>query len=270
MNNIGVSTTITSGGMDDLGWAFNDENYVKYDSRTLKLLDLFKLQDGLNKHIVHNWKAVLTEDHFKTQIIVELGEMLGTGVDYKWWKKSSGINWFDLKMEAIDIIHFVISAAMINTILHGGTGIRLLPPRRDAFTNDPIDKEELMGPTKYAMIKEALSLIEYDGKLNHTNFNKLIGHVHEGNYRKVFVSLVVSTLLTEEELSAYYVAKHTLNNVRQNYGYKDGTYVKERNGVSDNEVMTNHINRFLMTPNQTLKNLRDDVERELINWQTGL
>eukprot|EP00662_Eupelagonemidae_sp_cell21_P020678 gene20678-4727_t len=36
---------------------------------------------------------------------------------------------------------------------------------------------------------------------------------------------------------SYYVAKHTLNNIRQLQGYKDGTYVKVNKGMEDNELL---------------------------------
>ena len=42
-------------------------------------------------------------------------------------------------------------------------------------------------------------------------------------------------------IAAYYIAKHTLNHIRQLGGYKDGSYKKVVDGKEDNELLHDAI-----------------------------
>ena len=58
-----------------------------------------------------------------------------------------------------------------------------------------------------------------------------------------------------------YVGKNTLNFFRQDNGYKDGTYIKEWDGLEDNEVLVEILETLDPThedfKNQVYKGLAD-------------
>ncbi|RWU09512.1 hypothetical protein EGC76_07755 [Pseudidiomarina gelatinasegens] len=155
-------------------------------------------------------------------ILVELGEYF-EHTAYKWWKKQSA-DWAQANMELIDILHFAISDAVENACARG-------------LNHDQAAEEVaalvLAGATGKAPIadgKELIVALAQDG----TSEKPL--QCGAAFFDKLF-SALVDAYGDANTVYLTYIGKNALNNLRQQRGYKQGTYVKMWQGREDNEVM---------------------------------
>lgn len=200
---------------------------------TQETLDkLTLLQDSLNELITPNWKANRTELDFMIASTQEMAELIdsefsetitsedGTtktvkhGTGWKWWKDNSGgittdaVDWENLHPTVVANIKIELTDLLFFTLSQKGIG----------DMSDPLGDIELNNNDWVNFVTiSAFNLLQQPG-----NALKLV------------------LLLAERmdfNISAYYIAKHTLNHIRQLKGYNDGTYIKVNNGVEDNELL---------------------------------
>lgn|SRR5690554_507300 len=165
-------------------------------------------------------------------ILVELGEYF-EHTAYKWWKKQTP-DWAQANMELIDILHFAISDAIENAYA-----------QHQADATEAVAQLILQGAEAQATIadgKELVAALATDGtpkkplQCGPTFFKKLMAALVDayGDANTVYLT---------------YVGKNALNNLRQQRGYKQGTYIKMWQGREDNEVMiellTEHESRVV-------------------------
>jgi len=218
---------------------FNEDIEATLDKRVLEYSDFLYLQDDLNKVINPNWESELTPDHFATQVVDELAELLGSGVEYKWWKHidPDKFDEHNFKIEIIDVLFFTLSKMMVES---------------------PLFRSELYPD-------ETNRLIHSDNKINYVNFIELLQIIlnSDAYCTEDLVDYIINAAdMNLEEASAYYVTKFVLNNFRQHSGYKDGTYVKVDDGVEDNERLRGLIQDFLNDSDASLLELANKtVER---------
>ena len=225
----------------------------QYTQRVLTIGDAMAIQNNLNELTQTNWINILTKDHFKTQMIMEINELVDGHIDYKWWKKSNNELDYNAKIEVIDILHFALSVILIHDNAVG-------------FNNRPHWSSVWSFNDQYSG-EHRLRLVDHNNHLNYQSYIKLMKAVCDEDIDKVMYSLICLTQLNSEEISAYFVAKNELNAIRQQYGYKQGTYKKEKNGQEDNEVMEYYIDGFFSDENRTLDQLKDDIREHLVAWQ---
>ena len=79
------------------------------------------------------------------------------------------------------------------------------------------------------------------------------------NQAMFFYGLVVSQVMTFEELYLLYIGKNILNHIRQEYGYKEGNYRKEINGIEDNKYMFEIVKK-VKSKEELERKLRDLFE----------
>lgn len=158
--------------------------------------------DYLNK----NW-------NWNSAIIVESGELLDS-LGFKWWKKQEP-DMDNVKVEAIDLLHFVISECIC--IYKNVTN-----PLEDTIIDfrDHFEENET-----------------YED-FNICNIEKLISYLNYDEYDRFFImkQIFKSLDMSNEEVYISYITKNCLNKFRQEHGYKDGTYIKYWNGKEDNVV----------------------------------
>ena len=153
-------------------------------------------------------------------ILVELGEYF-EHTAYKWWKKQTA-DWAQANMELIDILHFAISDAIENAYA-----------AQQQAPADVVAQLILNGAAANQTItdgKELVAALAQDGtpakplQCGAEFFNKLMAALVDayGDANTVYLT---------------YVGKNALNNLRQQRGYKQGTYIKMWQGREDNEVM---------------------------------
>ncbi len=155
-------------------------------------------------------------------ILVELGEYF-EHTAYKWWKKQEA-DWGQANMELIDILHFAISDAVENACERGAS---------QAEAEAQVAELILTGAANTTVIddgKALVSALAHDGssakplQCGQTFFNALF-------------SLLTQAYGDADTVYLTYIGKNALNNLRQQRGYKQGTYIKMWQGEEDNEVM---------------------------------
>lgn len=207
----------------------------RLDKRVLTFDDLTTLQDDLNKLINPNWKQELSPDHFSTQVVDELSELLGSGIEYKWWKHidPSKFDEHNYKIELIDVVFFTLSKVMVDNRTHTGH-IEAMPD----------------------MILHDTNKINYKAFINILQII-LSSEMFEGS--DVIGYILSSANMSDEEASAYYVTKFVLNTFRQDSGYKSGEYVKVVDGIEDNDRLRVLVLDFLDDSNVTLLELAENT-----------
>lgn len=126
--------------------------------------------------------------------------------DYKWWKKGTN-NLEQIKLELVDIWHFMLSAS-----IDGNESVNI----HEKSLAQPFTIVELLESLAGSALREDLDSVYKD-----------------------FFDCLYAVDMTFDELFELYVGKNTLNKFRQANGYKDGTYRKIWNGVEDNVILTN-------------------------------
>jgi len=199
------------------------ENYMKKE--TLDKLTL--LQDALNELITTGWKENRTELDFMVASHMEMSELIDTTIidgdtkhslNWKWWKGKSGertmdsVEWDNMhpavkdniKIELTDLLFFTLSQKRLGDLT--GEDETVILNENDWINFMSITANNLLQRPGAALIL----ILELAKKID---FN----------------------------ITAYYIAKHTLNHIRQLTGYKDGSYVKVNDGVEDNELLHDTI-----------------------------
>eukprot|EP01061_Rhynchopus_euleeides_P001417 TRINITY_DN10_c1_g2_i1.p2 TRINITY_DN10_c1_g2~~TRINITY_DN10_c1_g2_i1.p2 ORF type:complete len:233 (+),score=123.21 TRINITY_DN10_c1_g2_i1:68-766(+) len=181
------------------------------------------LQSGLNKRISANWMEERNPDDWGLAVTLECAELIDS-YPWKWWKNVKGkVDINNVKIELVDILHFTLSGQMMVGSKEQNPESQITRPLSDT--------------------QNAIKTFRHFIHLTHTH------------------SFATITRLTVEaadnldfNIVSYYVAKHTLNYIRQLGGYKDGTYVKTNKGVEDNELLHQCIEGI------TLENISKNFE----------
>ena len=155
-------------------------------------------------------------------ILVELGEYF-EHTAYKWWKKQSA-DWAQANMELIDILHFAISDAVENACAQG------LNHQQAA---DEVAALVLQGATGGATITDGKALVVALAKDGDASKALQCGP----HFFAALFAALIDAYGDANRVYLTYIGKNALNNLRQQRGYKQGTYIKMWQGREDNEVM---------------------------------
>jgi len=199
-----------------------------------KILLMLQLQNQLNdatngeewvKGVTKNGKTI----NWNRCIYMECAEM----VDSFSWKHWKSINqepdWDNLQIEVIDVWHFIMSLAIedYNQNLKGGIeDLAINLYSQENFAS--IDTDGARFATQNEVIAKVENIIRLSLSENSLDLEKLVSE---------FFDLVVMGGLNLQTLYRLYVGKNILNQIRQDNGYKDGSYIKIWNGEEDNVVM---------------------------------
>lgn len=180
-----------------------------------QLLEQLELQDRMNSVVNPDW--INAGYDWQRAIMVEAVETL-EHYGWKWWKKSEP-DIHQVRMELVDIWHFILSAALVRT---------------NGRQEEAADWLTLVCGTSTSNF-HPLSDPE-------TVRLCLDGMAHLAAIKVVPVTrlrdLLAATGMSWDDLHRMYIGKNVLNLFRQANGYREGTYVKVWNGKEDNEVLT--------------------------------
>nr|4DK4_A Chain A, Deoxyuridine triphosphatase [Trypanosoma brucei]4DK4_B Chain B, Deoxyuridine triphosphatase [Trypanosoma brucei]4DKB_A Chain A, Deoxyuridine triphosphatase [Trypanosoma brucei]4DL8_A Chain A, Deoxyuridine triphosphatase [Trypanosoma brucei]4DLC_A Chain A, Deoxyuridine triphosphatase [Trypanosoma brucei] len=234
----------------------------------LILRSLAELQDGLNTVVDKNWRQLRRPGDWSLAITMEAAELLDS-YPWKWWKNvKAQPDLQNVKIELTDILHFSLSGAMQVSDENSGA-----VHKAEAGSNGESGKHwcyfdqpralPAAGGAEYVACVETpgsslsapVSADECDladfmfFPLSDTNnalasFQNIIRLASLQRFQLVTSAVIAAADDIGFNLVAYYVAKHTLNGIRQMKGYKDGTYVKVQKGVEDNELLHGCISPF--------------------------
>ena len=173
---------------------------------------LARMQDGLNKFIDVDWRAKRSPDDWGLAVTMESTELMDS-YPWKWWKNVNATPDFNnVRVELVDIFHFTLSGTMQTA----GVAEKITPPPNvDTAIVAPLSE------TKNA-VRTFRSVID-------------LARIHRFDIITEMVIAAADDL--DFNLVGYYIAKHTLNYIRQLGGYKNGTYVKVSKGQEDNELL---------------------------------
>lgn len=182
----------------------------------IQIKTMLELQNRMNSKVNPQW---LTAKYaFLRAAMVEIGEAI-MSTDYKWWKAGT-IDTNNIQVEIIDFIHFALSATIIE------------------YNGD----FEQAADTISLELAEDVNNIVFDGKkfdiakLDYLTALDLMIGLAAAN--RVSWPLVIKSAqiyqMDGESIYKTYVGKNILNIFRQDFGYKEGTYIKEWHGKEDN------------------------------------
>ena len=180
-----------------------------------QLVSMLEMQDGMNKKVNPDWVAANNNWHRAIQVeAVEAIEHHG----WKWWKKQN-CDMAQLRMELVDIWHFILSTVIQNT--RGSIRFAAIE-----MISELSQKSVQFDNQHYILAK--MSLLE--------KLDLLVGlSAAKRTSLALFNSLLSDCGMSWVELFKQYTGKNVLNIFRQDYGYKAGTYIKIWNGREDNE-----------------------------------
>lgn len=184
---------------------------------------LVAMQIAFNQVIDPDYPAApkVKRDDVKA-ILVELGEYF-EHTAYKWWKKQSA-DWAQANMELIDILHFAISDAVEHACRQGKNTEAALEYVAQlmlkSFANDAAVQDG----------KELVAALAADGS---KDYPLVCGEL----FFDKLLTMLVDAYGDADTVYLTYIGKNALNNLRQQRGYKQGTYIKMWQGEEDNEVM---------------------------------
>lgn len=203
--------------------------------RNLTLQQMATIQNRLNEFTVKNWRKVLNANDFKTAMFDEFAELLNSG-SWKWWKKAGHpVDMWNLKIEAVDVLHFALSVYIINNTVNSSGDLVLglyNTSNNYMVNNNKIDRN--------VFINKSCAVLTSDNPVAVDDLFNSLG-------------------LLADEVSAIYTAKSELNFIRQEEGYKDGTYIKIQDGIEDNVKLEGVVKDFLFDTHTTLYDLRKNV-----------
>lgn len=186
---------------------------------------LMAMQDQLNTYIHPEWKSQGFD--WETAVNDECLEILGH-LGWKWWKDKTykqGVteqNKAQIKLELIDILHFILSQRI-------ETGA-CLEDVTNWLNGSYNDYEGLYELTKHLQSSE----------LNNDAYEF-----------EIWADMCRTVELIEIEILETYTQKYVLNKFRQDHGYKDGSYVK---------VWTSPVDGMPYEDNEFLAELVEDAK----------
>ena len=177
---------------------------------------MVELQHQFNKQVAEDYLD--KNFNWNSAIIAESGELLDS-LGYKWWKKQEP-DMENVKVEAIDLLHFVISDILqlnynYEESLEASFIDETISEFEESFTSDIYEKE--------------FEDEDLFGLVNILNYNEI---PRFATLKIMFKKLDMSN----EDVYIAYIVKNCLNKFRQDNGYKDGSYIKNWNGREDNIV----------------------------------
>jgi len=223
----------------------------------IKMSEMLALQQSLNDMTNgENWESGITKNGKKIDwqrcIYMECAEMIDS-FSWKHWKSiSAPADWENLKIEVVDVWHFVMSLALqeykkkdLGSLDDCVSYIVSLPHYSLLIQEEELGEEEEIMALVENVMRDSL-----DKKLN---VSKLM---------EDFFILVSQSGLNLDSLYKLYIGKNILNSFRQDNGYKEGTYIKVWNGEEDNVVMSRILNSSNeITVKELYKKLKDEYKK---------
>ena len=184
------------------------------------------------------WKNGITMDnkpiYWDYYIFLELGEMLES-LNAKHWKNiEDGIDYDNIKIELVDIFHFLLSKVLVKHFNHNTNLNIYIDEIYSAYNlaaTVGINEREIVTTLTSTSTELLYSLIKnYDIVVIFTKFFELINLIDS-----------VTNDFKLEDIYKLFLAKYTLNRFRQLNGYKENKYRKIWNGVEDNVYLKDII-----------------------------
>ena len=192
-----------------------------------KIKNMLTLQQELNDNTNGlGWEDGLTKQgkkiDWKRCIFLESAELIDS-YPWKHWKNiDAKVDRENVKIELVDIWHFVMSEALRVAKQEGKT--------LEELANSIETKLTTIAPAAPKDYYEEIEAIE-------DFVQELLCSFELEKFITSFLELSFKLGLNLDELYQLYLGKNILNKFRQEHGYKEGSYIKIWNGKEDNVVM---------------------------------
>ena len=196
-----------------------------------QIKEMMKIQNKLNNHLDKKWMK--KDWNFSLASDVEMVEAI-EHYGWKWWKHQE-CDIDQVKMELVDIWHFLLSGIIVE---------KMDPERvKDAL------EEGFQNLNDYDFIRKTTMFLKY-----HTFVRKI----------QVLAGCMDSIDMSFDELRTLYLGKSILNLFRWNNGYNDGTYIKVWDGLEDNEYLTSILMCHPDAPADEIYNMLEERYRKIV------
>jgi len=198
-----------------------------------KILQMLQLQQQLNdatngkgweKGITKNGKII----DWKRCTYLECAELIES-YPWKHWKNiDAEPDYANIKIEAVDTWHFIMSQALEDYKVKNLGSIEDLAQNINNLSNFSQFTMDITPSTKnyYEQIEIVEVLIK-----------TLFCNEPTEKLMETFIDVAIVSGLNLDTLYKLYVGKNILNKFRQDHGYKEGSYIKIWNGKEDNVTM---------------------------------
>lgn len=198
-----------------------------------KILQMLELQQELNDATNGlGWEDGMTKNgkviDWKRCTYLECAELIES-YPWKHWKNiDARPDYANIKIEAVDIWHFIMSQGL-EDYKRGDLGsIETLANNINGLANFSLFSAEVKEHFKdyyeqIAVVEVLIKILFCGGSTE-----KLM---------EAFINVALQSGLNLDTLYTLYVGKNILNKFRQNHGYKEGTYIKIWNTEEDNVIM---------------------------------
>ncbi len=224
-----------------------------------KITQMLKLQQQLNDETNGlGWE----EGHTKNGKIIdwrrcsylECAELIES-YPWKHWKNIDASPDYDnIKIEAVDIWHFIMSQALQEYKQNNLGDIEQLSMQIRSLNSYHLFTQPV----------QATSLNYYEQIEVVENLMRILFAKESiGSLLDSFIEVAMQSGLNIESLYQLYIGKNMLNKFRQDHGYKDGSYIKIWQGEEDNVVMQRILRN---TPNISPNELYTALEEAYPNY----
>jgi len=199
------------------------------------LTQMLELQQKLNDETNGaGWEDGYTKEgkliSFRRCVYMECAELIDSFAWKHWKSISAPTNWDNVRIELVDIWHFILS-------------LLLEEYNKKGVSKEDIAKEVASVSLFNDFCKEAGEPSDEDiyGVINDIELiiHKCSGFGFDlGELLSAYFMLAIKCGLNLEKLYQIYIGKNVLNAFRQNHGYKEGNYKKIWNGKEDNEILS--------------------------------
>ena len=200
---------------------------------------MFESQRKLNDMINPNWKE--DQHDWNLAITQEVAEMIES-IGYKWWKKIEP-DYDNIKVELVDIMHFLISKDMSDEYYNKVIKVKLIEEIAKTSLNIKPDNKLVFKAKGFAEIAESTIDMHKNLSKHTTNLQTAKG-ISSSIYSEDSINAIANTIYlwvdiggTIEDLARAYLIKNLLNIFRQENGYNMGKYVKHWTDAEDNVVV---------------------------------
>ena len=219
-----------------------------------KILQMLKLQQQLNDATNgEGWENGTTKNgkliDWKRCSYLECAELIES-YPWKHWKNiDAQPDYENIKIETVDIWHFIMSQALSDYKVKALGGIEELTENIINLPNFEIFKTQ-----PKATEKNYYEQIEVIEELMRILFCKASTEA----LMTAFFEVAMQSGLNLDSLYKLYIGKNILNQFRQDHGYKEGSYIKLWNGKEDNVTMQRILDENTeITPEVLYKKLEE-------------
>ena len=217
-----------------------------------KLKEMFTLQQKLNDNTNGiGWEAGYTKQNrqinWRRCIYMELAELIDS-FNWKHWKDINiEPDWDNIKIEVVDIWHFIMSLGLEEYKLKNKGDIDTLVEYTydTKYFNDFVNEAQIVNSEDIFMIINTIEHFMKDA-IGGEDYNKLIDD---------FFEIALQCGLNIDILFKYYIAKNVLNEFRQANGYKEGTYKKTWGDKEDNVIMLEILEENMLSADELYNEL---------------